>query len=589
MIWFLENIDRFTQEREAVDSLEKEVDWLQEVVWQLVDSDMCLDVDIQAHNHSYPLRMKYPAVYPACPPTVIPRGDSSQHWSIHQYGFGGELCLELGPDNWEPRFYGVDMLRSAFKLLHSENPKGKEEAIVVPSRHATTIGQDVRSAFCRFVVHDELIKALEKVPVGKSAQVELRDIMHRIPSITFIALICSVDIGKGTVWKNPYIPAGIIKDGRSVSCIYCKTQLQPSALHKISKTALIELLSKEVTDLPNAMKKKPSTAFFLVSDKEKNLHLFWSLDDKEKVCIKYSIVKSSIKKINERLGDLFDKLRDKQVGIVGLGSVGSKIAISLARSGVSSFFLIDDDILLPENICRHALSWKSIGMHKVDAVAEDLHTINPDCQIDVRRIKLSGQEATANVGTALRRLGDCDLIFDATADPTTFNQLSAVAQQFKKPLIWMEVYAGGIGGFVARYRPGIEPYPHLMRRALHQSLEGEEEIPGSGDVDYSMVDEEKNIIIAQDADVGVIANHAIRMGLDVLADSESPKFPYAMYLIGLEKAWRFDQPYRAIPISVSDVQVDEEQIVSSAKDINESLELIRQMIELGKSEDNTAE
>ena len=317
--------------------------------------------------------------------------------------------------------------------------------------------------------------------------------------------------------------------------------------------------------------------------------MFWSLDDKEKACIEYSIVKSSIKKTNERLGDLFDKLRDKQVGIVGLGSVGSKIAISFARSGVSSFFFIDDDILLPENICRHALSWNSIGMHKVDAVAEELHTINPDCQIDVRRIKLSGQEATANVGTALRRLGDCDLIFDATADPTTFNQLSAVAQQFKKPLIWMEVYAGGIGGFVARYRPGIEPYPHLMRRELHQSLEGEEKIPGSGDIDYSRVDEDKNIIIAQDADVGVIANHAIRMGLDVLADNESPKFPYAMYLIGLEKAWRFDQPYRAIPISVSDVQADKEQIVSSAKDINESLELIRQMIERGKSEDNTAE
>ncbi len=589
MIWFLENIDRFTQEREAVDSLEKEVDWLQDVVWKLVDGDMCLDVDIQAHGHPYSLRMKYPAVYPACPPTVIPRGDSPQHWSSHQYGIGGELCLELGPDNWEPRFYGVDMLRSAFKLLHSENPKKKEEAIVVPSRHTTTIGQDVRGAFCRFVVHDELIKALEKIPVRKSAQVELRDIVHRIPSITFIALICSVDIGKGTVWKNPYIPDGIIKDGRSVSCIYCKTQLPPSTLHKISKTALIELLSKEVTDFPHAMQKKPATAFFLVSDKEKNLHLFWSFDDKEKACIEYSIVKSSIKKNNERLGDLFDKLRDKQVGIVGLGSVGSKIAISLARSGVSSFFFVDDDIFLPENICRHALSWNSIGMHKVDAVAEELHRINPVCQIDVRRIKLSGQEATANVGTALRRLGDCDLIFDATADPTTFNQLSAVAQQFKKPLIWMEVYAGGIGGFVARYRPGIEPYPYLMRRALHQSLEGEAEIPGSGDVDYSRVDEDQNIIIAQDADVGVISNHAIRMGLDVLADSESPKFPYAMYLIGLEKAWRFDQPYWTIPISVSDVQVDEEKIVSSASDINESIELIRQMIERGNSENNTAE
>ena len=37
------------------------------------------------------------------------------------------------------------MLRSAFKLLHEEDFKGKKDPIVVPSRHTTTRGQDLIS------------------------------------------------------------------------------------------------------------------------------------------------------------------------------------------------------------------------------------------------------------------------------------------------------------------------------------------------------------------------------------------------------------------------------------------------------------
>lgn len=298
-------------------------------------------------------------------------------------------------------------------------------------------------------------------------------------------------------------------------------------------------------------------------------------------------VASSSDSTVERLGDQYCYLKEKNIGIVGLGSAGSKIAISLARSGVSDFFLVDDDILLPENICRHALNWNSIGLHKVDAVSKQIQVINPNCRVKIRPIKLSGQESTSAVGSALRNLAECDLIVDATCDPTTFLQLSGIAQQFNKPLIWLEIFAGGIGGLLARYRPGIEPYPQLMRRALHQILEDDRGFPGTGDMDYSSVDEHDRIVIAQDADVGVISNHAIRMALDVLADITSPKFPHAMYLIGLDEAWLFDQPFRTIPIDLSNVHPDEEQLESSPAETKKSIEIIRQMIARSQHDDNT--
>ncbi|MCT4372027.1 ThiF family adenylyltransferase [Yangia mangrovi] len=40
-------------------------------------------------------------------------------------------------------------------------------------------------------------------------------------------------------------------------------------------------------------------------------------------------------------------LADKSVGIVGCGSVGSKVAASLCRTGVGKFLLIDEDIFFP--------------------------------------------------------------------------------------------------------------------------------------------------------------------------------------------------------------------------------------------------
>ncbi len=57
-------------------------------------------------------------------------------------------------------------------------------------------------------------------------------------------------------------------------------------------------------------------------------------------------------------------LAQKKVAIVGLGSAGSKVAVSLARSGGTRFLLIDDDILKPSNLTHKQLDWSSMGSPK---------------------------------------------------------------------------------------------------------------------------------------------------------------------------------------------------------------------------------
>ena len=41
--------------------------------------------------------------------------------------------------------------------------------------------------------------------------------------------------------------------------------------------------------------------------------------------------------------------------------MGSKLAASLARSGVRRFVLVEEDVLLPENLVRNDLDWRDVG------------------------------------------------------------------------------------------------------------------------------------------------------------------------------------------------------------------------------------
>lgn len=76
---------------------------------------------------------------------------------------------------------------------------------------------------------------------------------------------------------------------------------------------------------------------------------------------------------------------DKCAIIIGCGSVGSFIAMQLARSGVGKFVLCDTDILEIHNICRHQCGFDDLGRYKVDAVRDKILNINPKADITVFR------------------------------------------------------------------------------------------------------------------------------------------------------------------------------------------------------------
>lgn len=88
----------------------------------------------------------------------------------------------------------------------------------------------------------------------------------------------------------------------------------------------------------------------------------------------------------ERLigADNLHLLAQKKVGVVGLGSGGGFVALSLAMSGVQNFVLIDNDDFEEGNATRHVADLRYIGQNKAAAVADLMKNRNPKINIDVR-------------------------------------------------------------------------------------------------------------------------------------------------------------------------------------------------------------
>lgn len=78
-----------------------------------------------------------------------------------------------------------------------------------------------------------------------------------------------------------------------------------------------------------------------------------------------------------------EKLSKARVAVFGVGGVGGYTVEALARSGVGTLDLIDNDQVCLTNINRQILATrKTLGQYKVDVAAERVHDINPDCVVN---------------------------------------------------------------------------------------------------------------------------------------------------------------------------------------------------------------
>lgn len=123
--------------------------------------------------------------------------------------------------------------------------------------------------------------------------------------------------------------------------------------------------------------------------------------------------------------------------VIGIGGVGSWAAEAFARNGVGQLTLIDLDDLCVTNINRqiHALT-ETVGLSKVDVMADRIKQINPECQVNV----IEDFVTLENVQSLLP--SSIDYVIDAIDSVQVKCAIIAHCKRNKLPMITI----GGAGG-----------------------------------------------------------------------------------------------------------------------------------------------
>lgn len=122
-------------------------------------------------------------------------------------------------------------------------------------------------------------------------------------------------------------------------------------------------------------------------------------------------------------------LLDSHVLIVGLGGLGSPVALYLAASGVGELTLVDNDQVELSNLQRQIVhSEQTIGQAKVDSAQQSIHALNS-------ALRVHPVTARADEKQLESLLPDCDVVVDCTDNFATRFVMNRLCRQYQKPLV----------------------------------------------------------------------------------------------------------------------------------------------------------
>ena len=128
--------------------------------------------------------------------------------------------------------------------------------------------------------------------------------------------------------------------------------------------------------------------------------------------------------------DGMQRLYQARVAVFGVGGVGGYAVEALARSGVGTLDLIDDDKVCLTNLNRQIIAtYETMGEYKVDAFALRIASINPEAVVHPRRIFFGPQTADQF------DFRQYDYVIDAIDTVSAKVELAARAQEAGVPII----------------------------------------------------------------------------------------------------------------------------------------------------------
>jgi len=141
-----------------------------------------------------------------------------------------------------------------------------------------------------------------------------------------------------------------------------------------------------------------------------------------------------------------EKLLSSHVLIIGLGGLGSPVALYLAAAGVGHLTLVDHDQVDLSNLQRQVIHTSAdIGRDKVESARDHILAINPDCQVNCIPAQLSGD-------TLLEQVYSADIAIECSDNFSSRFALNEACVKTGTPLVSGAVIRmeGQLGVFDAR-------------------------------------------------------------------------------------------------------------------------------------------
>lgn len=206
-------------------------------------------------------------------------------------------------------------------------------------------------------------------------------------------------------------------------------------------------------------------------------------------------------------------LRTRKVGIVGLGSGGSSVAVELTKAGVGQFTLIDYDRLELSNISRHACGLGDLGRYKTKAVRDLLFGKNPYVEVKTYEVDIN-----QNIDQTIEYVSDCDLIIAATDNNRSRFNLNDIALQYKIPIIFGRALTRAVGGDVLRVRPYETPclaciFTSHFLESREEEVSRFEQARAASPAYVSDTDAAAIVQVGLSSDIMPIANMVVKLAL----------------------------------------------------------------------------
>jgi len=212
--------------------------------------------------------------------------------------------------------------------------------------------------------------------------------------------------------------------------------------------------------------------------------------------MKTSVTKQEMAEVlaNRHSPQLQAIIKKATVGIMGLGGLGSLVAMALTRLGIGTLLLADFDRVEPSNLNRQFYFLDQLGMAKTKATAANLARINPWVKLQLIEQRLDS--------TAIKEhFSSVDVLVECFDDPVMKATAFRLALTDMKPIRY--VGASGVAGHGANNEiKTTSPYQGVY-------LVGD----GSSDPEQG-----QGLMASR---VGIAAHHQTNQVLRILCDDEN--------------------------------------------------------------------